>query len=272
LRLFTPGRTPLERDRRITQDFENFISHRKSDQPFFGFLFYDSAHGYYAIPDLPKHFSPAKRINHIMTDPKLDPTPFLNLYRNALFEIDQLVHRVLSQLQEKGLLDSTWVVITGDHGQEFNDSGKDYWEHPSNFSRYQAQVPLVIHCPGRKTQHYHHLTTHYDVVPTLMQSVLGVTNPAFDYSMGHHLFDEVSHSFVIMGNYTHFGLVDQQRIINLQRDGHYQVYDHQMNHLETTQLNPLDLKEAMMWMERFYGPTAYPEPWSGDSPQQMGQL
>ena len=75
---------------------------------------------------------------------------------------------------------STYIVITSDHGQEFNDLNKNYWEHPSNFAQYQTKVPLVMHWPGKSPQQWQHRTSHCDIAATLMPHLLGITNPLFN--------------------------------------------------------------------------------------------
>ena len=50
--------------------------------------------------------------------------------------MDDLIGKVINQLKNKGLLENTIIIITGDHGQEFNDNKKGYWEHGGNFSKY----------------------------------------------------------------------------------------------------------------------------------------
>jgi membrane-anchored protein YejM (alkaline phosphatase superfamily) len=39
------------------------------------------------------------------------------------------------------------VIVTSDHGEEFNDTGKNYWGHNGNFSPYQVAVPLLVRGP-----------------------------------------------------------------------------------------------------------------------------
>ena len=56
----------------------------------------------------------------------------INRYRNAVFYTDQLLGGLLDNLNDLGLADNTVVVITSDHGQEFNDSGHNNWGAGSN--------------------------------------------------------------------------------------------------------------------------------------------
>ena len=80
------------------------------------------------------------------------------------------------------------MVITSDHGQEFNDNGGNYWGHGSNYTRYQTGYRCCctrLRCAG---VHWHR-TTHFDVLPTLMRDHLGCTTPFPSYSVGRSLFE-----------------------------------------------------------------------------------
>ena len=60
------------------------------------------------------------------------------------------------------------------------------WGHNSEFHNEQIHVPLVLAFPGNVPGVVTRPTSHLDVVPTLLP-MLGVQNPASDYSVGHSL-------------------------------------------------------------------------------------
>ena len=121
----------------------------------------------------------------------------LNRYKNALRYTDEQLQSVLASLQESQEEENTIVVITSDHGMEFNETNSNNWGFGSNYSEFQMRVPLIIGWPGKTPQKWDKLTTHYDIVPTLMSEVLGVTNDTHDYSSGLDLFsDQVRNNFV----------------------------------------------------------------------------
>src|SRR5690606_25945071 len=151
LRLRSEGDTPSERDRDLTEDWLAWLDQQQEggEQPFFGFLFYDSPHGYTYPEDYPEQFTPVwETVNYLQLNAEFDPYPFFNRYLNAVHYTDSLIGQVLDNLEQRGLLETTVVIVTGDHGQEFNDLGQNFWGHNSNFARYQLQVPLVIAAPG----------------------------------------------------------------------------------------------------------------------------
>ena len=119
------GGSPSDRDKEITRRFIKFLDDRDCQRPFFGFLFYDSTHAYEYPPDAPAPFQPVvSHVQHLKLTALKDPAPICNRYKNAAYFVDSLVSQVLQRLAQENLLDSTVVVVTGDHGEEFNDTGK----------------------------------------------------------------------------------------------------------------------------------------------------
>ncbi|BDD12739.1 hydrolase (plasmid) [Fulvitalea axinellae] len=237
LRLRTENAEPnvvWGRDRQITREWKEFTAERagtKGKKPFFGFLFYDGPHGY-SHPEGEQPFLPAwKEPNYLALDNDTDPEPFFNLYKNTVHYDDKLLGQVFADLENKGLADNTIVIITGDHGQEFNDNKQNYWGHGSNFTDAQIRVPLIVKWPGRAPQKISRMTTHYDVVPTLMARWLGCENLASDYAFGKDLFGRASRNWLISGSYDNFGVVEDDRITVTFPTGNYEIYDRDMNEL-----------------------------------------
>lgn len=142
-----------------------------------------------------KPFTPSWNYpDYLALNNSMDPTPFFNLYKNCSYNIDLYIDKVLKALDEKNLLENTIIIITGDHGQEFNENKKNYWGHSSNYSQYQINVPFMIYYPNIENpgKVYNHTTTHYDIVPTISKRFLGVENPYQDYSIGTDIYDSTT--------------------------------------------------------------------------------
>ena len=254
LQIKTPGDDQAARDRRITDDFKQFLDTRDSARPFFGFLFYEAVHGYDLHPDtMPTPFRPYwERVDHIMLDNDFDPTPYHNRYRNVLLYDDSLINEVLEKLRQQGLDDNTIVVITTDHGEEFNDNHQNYWGHGSNFSQPQVHIPLFIRWPGMAPRAIDYRTTHLDIIPTLMSRALGVTTPARDYSVGQDLLSPGAQPrHLIVGSYYNYAIVSPHELDVVTPDGMQTNMTPDMQPLK----HPADkeaLRQAMEEMSRFY--------------------
>ncbi|TDV31558.1 sulfatase-like hydrolase/transferase [Stenotrophomonas sp. CC22-02] len=181
------------RDRAIISALQQDIrASQAAQRPWFGFVFLDSTHAPYHMPDgYPPVATPmAADIDFLKFGPEHDPTPELNRYRTAVHYADSLIGTLLDDLRAQGLAEDTIVLVTGDHAEEFNDLKLNYWGHNGNFSDYQLQVPFVLHWPGQASGRESRTSSHEDWVPTLMRHALGCENALTDYSTGHDLLAE----------------------------------------------------------------------------------
>lgn len=249
LRLRTPGTTQVERDARITEDFIAF-QQQESEQPYFGFLFYDSAHGTeFPEPEGAKFKPYLSRVDHILLDNDFDPEPYHNRYKNSLFYIDGLIGKVL----EKVDLDNTIVVITSDHGEEFNDNKLNYWGHTGNYSQAQIHVPLYVYQPNKVVKEIDYRTTHFDVVPTLMDTLFTTQSDVSDYSVGANLFDgSTPRDWFISGSYYNYALVGKETMLVVNPAGNSSQLDNQLQP-ESDKKIPIDaIQKSLEDMSRFY--------------------
>jgi membrane-anchored protein YejM (alkaline phosphatase superfamily) len=111
----------------------------------------------------------------------------LNRYRNALHRVDALLGELLAQLHDSGLEERTIIAVTGDHGESFWEDGR--FTHTSLLSRPQLHVPLVLSIPGQAPRRLSQLTSHMDVMPTLLDAA-GISPPPSQYSDGVSLLRE----------------------------------------------------------------------------------
>ncbi len=215
LRVHSEGKDVFERDSNAITDFIAFAEENKAKgQPFFGFVFLDNVHSAAVPKDFPHPFEPyLKTVNHMELNADTDREPYFNLYKNAAFYADSNVQRVLDYLDKSDLSSNTVVILTADHGEEFNDNGDNYWGHNSNFTKAQTQVPLVVSWPGKGSGVENELSVSYDISATILPQVFGVTNPVRDYSIGQNLFDLRPRSYFLTGSYLENGIVEKDRIV-----------------------------------------------------------
>ncbi|MBQ9641032.1 MAG: DUF3413 domain-containing protein [Bacteroidaceae bacterium] len=254
VRIETPGNTVYDRDEQITKDFiADIRSQQRRGEPFFSFLFYDLPHSFEPSPHHAMPFQPAwQYADYSKLNNQLDPTPFWNLYRNTCYQADELIGQIFTALRETGLDQNTMVVITGDHAQEFNENQKNYWGHNSNFSRHQIMVPLIVHTPANTPLQFSHRTTHYDIVPTIMHTAMGVTNPPSDYSLGHLLTDTASRQWHVVGSELNYAfIIGGDTILEKSAEGGLQIYDAKMNRVTDYHINVAEFNQATQQLNRF---------------------
>lgn len=255
LRRSTPGETSLERDERLTSDYLHELRQRsQSGKPTFSFLFYDLPHSFQLPKELNQTFRPAwDYADYTRLNNDTDARPFFNLYRNTCYQADKFIGRVLDNLKVSGGLDNTIVLVTGDHGQEFNENKHNYWGHNSNFSDAQIGVPLIAHFPKQESKQIKYRTTHYDIIPTLMHDYLGVKNALEDYSMGKLLRDTSPRTWHLVGSNLNYAfIVEGDTILEKTAEGNLDVYDPKMKPIPNYKMNAKKFNEAMVRLNAFF--------------------
>ena len=250
IRLMSEGNSSWERDVDSVNDFEAWVSQVK--KPFFSFIFFDNIHAYSTDPSRKPTFTPAwETVNNLKLNNDLDPTEYFNLYKNAVVDTDRNIERVWNILKDKGLLENTIVIISSDHGEEFNDNHQNYWGHNGNFTDAQIKIPLIVHWPGKEgPKVYEHQTTAYDITATLMPEVLGCTNPIVDYSVGSSLWEPNDRQWFISGSYQSSAIVEENRIVLMNAAGFLDFKDRHYRESENKARTP-NLLQAIEEMSRY---------------------
>jgi membrane-anchored protein YejM (alkaline phosphatase superfamily) len=172
------------------QTLDNNSPDNDEQSPRFDFLFLVSSHSPYNFPVGYDRFQPIPKVKGgFVFNSQTDPVPYLNSYYNCLYFSDYLIGKIIAVLKNKDLYDDSWIILTGDHAEEFNENRQGYWGHGSNFSYFQTSTPMVIKQPGQtEYKTVAERSLHVDLVPTLMAEVLGCQNPVEDYSHGQNIF------------------------------------------------------------------------------------
>lgn len=246
------GDGSVANDRVIAEKMVGFIASTPKNAPFFGFMFFDAPH-VAGHPDGMTPFQPAlKDVNHLTLNNDTDPVPYFNKYKNAVYYNDQLIGKVLEQLKKSRLLENTIVLITGDHGEEFNDLKMNYWGHVGNFARFQTQTPLVIHWPGKSPAVYKHTTSHLDIAPTLMKEMFSCETDPAKFSNGRSLLDTSPRPYVLISSWDTFSTNEPDRITVVQKSGEMDILDATYKPIPGAKIRPEISKSAMEGMGRFY--------------------
>jgi arylsulfatase A-like enzyme len=145
----------------INDEFLGWLSHRHDpERPYFAFLNYYDAHAPYLPPEgtrfrfgpgprtLDDFFVLGERWNEFdklrLTQKYIDL--ILDSYENCLAYLDGRVGRLFVELQRRGELKRTIVIVTADHGEELGDH--DLFEHGESLYRPESRVPLLFVLPS----------------------------------------------------------------------------------------------------------------------------
>jgi arylsulfatase A-like enzyme len=144
----------------INTAFLEWLSRRHSgEQPFFAFLNYYDAHEPYVLPAghatrfglrpeshrdeefLSEYWQLEKR-----TLEARDATLAQDGYDDCIAHLDRQIGFLLDELERRGVLRNTHVIITSDHGEAFGEHG--VYDHGSSLYLGEIRVPLVILGPA----------------------------------------------------------------------------------------------------------------------------
>ena len=245
LRLETSSSYPGSsgRDRSLTDEWYEWLSGRDPSRPFFGFLYYNAA----VAIEPPDDYPPP-----VPAPPGASKQARLYArYLTAVHYVDSLVGGVLEDLGRRKLLESTVVMVTSDHGMEFDENGQGFTGHGTAFSEYQMHTPLVIRWPGKAPGRVGRRTSHNDVAPTLLGGLFGCANPAADYASGQDLFSDRQWEWLIAASYADYALIEPERVTIVYPAG-YEIRDREYRLVGNPTIPRDVVRAALHEMSRFY--------------------
>jgi arylsulfatase A-like enzyme len=145
----------------VNREFLDWLSGRqRQDRPFFVFLNFYDAHGPYELPATGLHrfgvaANTGREIDAIrdwLSSKKRLPSQKLiglarDSYDNCVADLDEQLGKLIDELKRRGVLDRTWVIVAGDHGENFGEH-PGVFLHGTTVFRTECHVPLVIIPPG----------------------------------------------------------------------------------------------------------------------------
>ncbi len=230
--------TQAHTDKQSIADWNMWLT-EKANQPWFSYIEVTTVDNFESIPSNSKEdMSASER--------------FKNAYEFAVKSADDKVGGIIKTLEDAQLLANTVVIVTSNHGSEFNETNTNSWGANSNYSRYQLQVPMVIHWPGMMAGEFNHSTSHLDLSVTLLQDMLGVSSNPYDYSSGRNLFDESRRRWILAGDTRELALITNNQTTVIDKFGNYKLYDENYKRMrdETPKL-PV-LMQGLTELQRFY--------------------
>ena len=168
-------------DAKIASGWIHWLEQRDPARPFFGFLFFESAPGG-CREELPAGDASSARARRRWRSaaPATTPRSTTPTRRRA---------RCSTTSSGAGSLDDTIVIVTSDHGQEFDENGLGFHGHGSSYSPLSAPHALHRALAGSRRP-----GVVAAAPPTTTsrrpcsRDVLGCANPPSDYSSGGNLF------------------------------------------------------------------------------------
>ncbi len=158
----------------VLPEVERFLE-REHQDPFFLYLHLTDPHHPYIPPK-----------EHLLFG-----TDARGRYDGELHYIDAQLGALLDLLETKGLLGTSLVVLTADHGEEFHEHGGS--GHGVTVFEECVRVPLVFWAPGLAPGRRQVLVSLTDLAPTLLEAAQLVPPEGFAYQ-GRSLWPAVQDS------------------------------------------------------------------------------
>jgi arylsulfatase A-like enzyme len=151
---------------------------------FFLFLHYMDPHDPYF--EHPYNGTGYARASNQNPDPSLAPT-FSQLYDGEVGYLDEHLGQLFDWLKAEKLYNDTLIILTGDHGEEFQEHGG--WWHGQTLYQEQIAVPLIIKYPGdaQAGSAIADLVRSLDIAPTILDVA---SLPAPEAMMGRSLWSD----------------------------------------------------------------------------------
>ena len=143
----------------INREFLSWLS-RNGSRPFFAFLNFFDAHDPYLLPPgvVPRFRAEPLTIPEmvLLRDwVRLDKSTItpdqaklaIDAYDECLAELDNQIGVLLDELEARGVLDDTLLILTSDHGEQFGEHGR--FGHGLSLYDEETRVPLLIVPPNR---------------------------------------------------------------------------------------------------------------------------
>ena len=212
-----------QRDRTTVDQLKQFLQQQQNGTPFFAYLFLEAPHAPYTFAEETALRKPyLEDLNYLKMRLDKDVDLILNRYINASHYSDRLLGEVYRQLEQSGQLENTLILVTGDHGEEFLDTGR--WGHNNAFTDAQTMVPLVLSVPGHAPRRIERLTSHLDIPATLLP-FFGVNNPPGDYSLGYNMLGDEVRQYTMAADWSRLGYIDAEFKANIPLKAGSHVFD-----------------------------------------------
>ena len=145
----------------VNGEFLDWLSRRSEPaRPFFAFINYVDAHAPYVLPPGARDrfgLVPETEMDFLfllegwlqvdkLKISQQGRTLARDSYDNCLAYLDEQLGKLFDELQARGVLDQTLVIVTADHGEGLGEH--DLFDHGESLYRTEIRVPLVMVLPG----------------------------------------------------------------------------------------------------------------------------
>jgi phosphoglycerol transferase MdoB-like AlkP superfamily enzyme len=207
------------------------------EKPFMAVLFAFAPHHPYNMPDdFPALFESDEGLRR-------GERKFLNSLHFADFAFGE----ILSALEKSGVLKDSILIAFGDHGEAFYEHRGNY-NHPFFIYEENIHVPLFIYADGVRPQNIDRVTSHVDILPTVLD-YLGMEQSLTQLHAGRSMLKGGAQTLAhiqAFWNEEYSGIVDHRYKFIRKETGARELYNLSSDPAETQNLagNQVELTET----------------------------
>ena len=206
-----------QNNNQVVQQWGEWITTQSKTAPWFGYIYLEQQN------------------DHLFNQPSKksipEQTERLALYQSQVSTIDNQIARLIDKLKQQKQYENTVIVITGTHGQSFKE------QNTNDALISGANVPMVLIWPNKPPRTIYRMTSHVDIVPTLMQGVFGIENESNQYSSGQYLLKDNDRQYVLSGDINNYIIYEDRKITQFSGNGNINSIDWQGEHIEANEQN-----------------------------------
>lgn len=159
----------------------------KQTRPWFAYLKLQGTHRPYELP--PGIERTASKSDPDLSAEELENNLFggfpperrelmVHRYQDAAHQVDVVLDTLLGQLQARGELERTLVIVTGDHGESFGELNR--FAHGTGLTEEQLHIPLLALLPGEAPRTIDAPVSLLDIAPLVLSQLGLPPHPGHD--------------------------------------------------------------------------------------------
>lgn len=177
---------PREKTKRLLDKARRWVEMEKSGFAFFFLHTYQLHHPYYPEIKLANEYYKRAGIKGFRKNlvsiydfisggrdiyrdaPPEEKAAIQHVYEAGVYTFDNRFGEFLDFLKQRGIYDSSTIILLSDHGEEFRDHGG--WEHSHSLYNELIKIPLIVKFPGNRYagERVDRLTSITDIIPGVL--------------------------------------------------------------------------------------------------------
>lgn len=147
--------------------------------------------------------------------------PSANDYVQQTKLLDWQLNEIWTQLETHALLANTLVILTADQALPSDKQSEN------SFAKQHIQVPMMMYWQGEGKQ-YDFLSSHVDILPTLLNQFFKIKNPLSDYAQGIDLTTQNKRLWLLASNHKwDVAIMPDGEQYHIDKRGHFENFNAQ---------------------------------------------